>query len=396
MYQFHQISVVKSVTIQPYKASYQTNRPTYAPLTWSISIGMDDTNMHWTSDLITIPNEHRTFTIDVTPNIIIGTHLKINLIGRHSDAIQPNDNLYYTVIEHLNCIGTPLACIDNTLLAISIVQFEVLCKKKQMKINENNKVIEIDEEQEKKEEQMYLNKYEEYKKDKNVMELIQNKNEKEIVMDKIKNNLKKGEIKESIKLMLTSMEYRCIDVFQLFVNEGNNVLMAYFQYLLKNPVIILTKYETIKLVEVLLTTTDKREITQRLMLIPLWLEQERITLSEELADLIRQYDVQIACSLYLSQPVPDKFIDCLCELKEYRKIVVYSRHYPINFISLIEKVMKISKQEAIKFAIVVHELQPNALNWNEVLGLFDVQAQNQDTLNVLRSLLQKLVNSNVQ
>jgi hypothetical protein len=55
------------------------------------------------------------------PEIVIGGFMRIDLYGRQST--QPEDDLYYTVLQTVKAVGLPIGSISDELLSSSMIIF---------------------------------------------------------------------------------------------------------------------------------------------------------------------------------------------------------------------------------------------------------------------------------
>eukprot|EP00466_Bigelowiella_natans_P008352 jgi/Bigna1/89839/estExt_fgenesh1_pg.C_560098 len=103
------ITVVSSVSIKPYRASYQLGQPCYAPRYVRISTGFSPDKATWTSAPMPCRNEPVLQTFEISPRIVCGSFIKIELLERCQT--QREDNLYYIVLERVIVNGIPLGAL---------------------------------------------------------------------------------------------------------------------------------------------------------------------------------------------------------------------------------------------------------------------------------------------
>lgn len=109
--------IVKQVIIQPFKAFFQHGLPCYAPQYVTVSVGFRQDQYHFTSPPFPVVNTPTEQTIDLAPLMIVGGFLKMDLYGRNTT--QPGDNLYYTVLDRVKCLGLPITTFFNNSENIS-------------------------------------------------------------------------------------------------------------------------------------------------------------------------------------------------------------------------------------------------------------------------------------
>ncbi|KMS65084.1 hypothetical protein BVRB_039610, partial [Beta vulgaris subsp. vulgaris] len=83
-----------------------------------------------------------------------------------------------------------------------------------------------------------------------------------------------------------------------------------------------------------------------------WIAEGKLEFSEELGDLLRQFDIKLACSVYLRANCPDKVIICFLQLGEFDKIIAYAanvKHTP-DYAMLLQQLHRINRDQALSFA----------------------------------------------
>ncbi|CAG8838519.1 27143_t:CDS:2, partial [Racocetra persica] len=93
-------------------------------------------------------------------------------------------------------------------------------------------------------------------------------------------------------------------------------ILQYFGIILEKGE--LNKYESLELARPVLAQGRKQ-------LLEKWLKEDKLECSEELGDIVRQYDLTLALSVYLRANVPNKVIACFAETGQYSKIVLYAK-----------------------------------------------------------------------
>lgn len=72
-----------------------------------------------------------------------------------------------------------------------------------------------------------------------------------------------------------------------------------------------------------------------------WVKNNKLTMTDELGDLIKQYNPQMALKIYQNSGSPDKVIQGLIEANQFDKIVPYCQqtgHKP-DFMKILRAVM---------------------------------------------------------
>ncbi|KAJ3020908.1 hypothetical protein HKX48_009511 [Thoreauomyces humboldtii] len=108
------VCLIQSVTIRPYKATYQRGMPTYAPRTLEIAVGVstDPEGMHFWTPAMHVDNVEEEQVFVLTPSIAVGGFLHLRMAGRSQR--QPGDQLWYTVLQSVSCMGLPLGLIGRS------------------------------------------------------------------------------------------------------------------------------------------------------------------------------------------------------------------------------------------------------------------------------------------
>ncbi|KAL9558012.1 hypothetical protein MBANPS3_001112 [Mucor bainieri] len=120
-------------------------------------------------------------------------------------------------------------------------------------------------------------------------------------------------------------------------------ILQYFGTLLEKGV--LNKYESLELAKPILTQNRKP-------LLEKWLKEDKLQCSEELGDLVKQYDSLLALSVYLRAEVPNKVVLCMAENRQYDKILAYAKTvgYSPDYASLLYNIARTEPEKATEFA----------------------------------------------
>lgn len=129
-------------------------------------------------------------------------------------------------------------------------------------------------------------------------------------------------------------------------------ILQYFSILLDNDK--LNKYESIELGKPVLQQ-NKQQLFEN------WLNQDKITYSEELGDIVKPFDAKLALRIYLgssnngenSTPsINNKIIICLAELNQFDKIIPFCEkvNYSPNYLVLIQMISRSAPDKAVEFA----------------------------------------------
>ena len=89
----------------------------------------------------------------------------------------------------------------------------------------------------------------------------------------------------------------------------------------------------------------------------------KLECSEELGDLVKVTDTNLALSVYLRATVPNKVIQCFAETNQFQKIILYAKKtgYQPDYINLLRQVIRTSPDQVATFAqMLVADEEPLA------------------------------------
>ena len=130
-------------------------------------------------------------------------------------------------------------------------------------------------------------------------------------------------------------------------------ILQYFGTLLEKGQ--LNKFESIELARPVLVQGRKQ-------LLEKWLKEDKLECSEELGDIVRGHDMNLALSVYLRANVPSKCVACFAELGQPEKILLYAKrvNYTPDYASLLQHITRNSPDKGVEFAtsLVNDEMGP--------------------------------------
>ncbi|CAO3564591.1 unnamed protein product [Mortierella alpina] len=123
-------------------------------------------------------------------------------------------------------------------------------------------------------------------------------------------------------------------------------ILQYFGILLEKGE--LNKYESLELAKPVLVQGRKQ-------LLEKWLKEDKLECSEELGDIVKQHDLNLALSVYLRANVPNKVIACFAETKQYPKIILYANKvgYTPDYAVLLQHIMRMDPDNGTEFATLL-------------------------------------------
>ncbi|KAG0004877.1 hypothetical protein BGZ79_007776 [Entomortierella chlamydospora] len=123
-------------------------------------------------------------------------------------------------------------------------------------------------------------------------------------------------------------------------------ILQYFGILLEKGE--LNKHESLELARPVLAQGRKQ-------LLEKWLKEDKLECSEELGDIVKQQDSNLALSVYLRANVPNKVIACFAETKQYPKIILYANKvgYTPDYAVLLQHIMRMDPENGAQFATLL-------------------------------------------
>ncbi|KAI9834864.1 MAG: hypothetical protein M1819_002772 [Sarea resinae] len=122
-----------------------------------------------------------------------------------------------------------------------------------------------------------------------------------------------------------------------------SVILQYFGMLLDKG--SLNKHESLELVRPVLAQNRKH-------LLEKWLNENKLECSEELGDIVRLHDLNLALSIYLRANIPHKVVAAFAETGQFDKILPYSKQsgYQPDFTQLLQNIVRVNPEKGAEFA----------------------------------------------
>ncbi|KAH8602632.1 hypothetical protein B0O99DRAFT_697070 [Bisporella sp. PMI_857] len=122
-----------------------------------------------------------------------------------------------------------------------------------------------------------------------------------------------------------------------------SLILQYFGMLLDKGT--LNKHETLELVRPVLAQNRKH-------LLEKWMKENKLDCSEELGDIVRPHDLNLALSIYLRANAPGKVVAAFAETGQFEKILPYSTQvgYQPDFVQLLQHIVRINPEKGAEFA----------------------------------------------
>lgn len=159
-----------------------------------------------------------------------------------------------------------------------------------------------------------------------------------------------GDWTEATKIAATSPRgfLRTPDTINIFKNAGQaggqmSVILQYFGSLLDRGG--LNRFESLELVRPVLQQGRKH-------LLEKWMKEEKLECSEELGDLVRLHDINLALAIYMKAQVPPKVLAALAETGQFEQILPYARQvgYRPDFTQLLQNLTRINPEKGAELA----------------------------------------------
>ncbi|GMS88450.1 hypothetical protein PENTCL1PPCAC_10625, partial [Pristionchus entomophagus] len=147
-------------------------------------------------------------------------------------------------------------------------------------------------------------------------------------------------------------------------------VLVYFSTLLEQGK--LNKYETLELCRPVIAQ-QKKDLLNK------WLTEQKLECSEELGDMVRPLDAQMALSIYLRGNVPHKVVQCFAETGQFDKIIMYAKRvgFEPDYLFQLRAVLRSNPEMGAKFAqmLVTEGGEEPLADINQIIDCFmEVQA----------------------
>ncbi|KAJ3372990.1 hypothetical protein HDU91_001672 [Kappamyces sp. JEL0680] len=174
-----------------------------------------------------------------------------------------------------------------------------------------------------------------------------------LVVDRFNQCMAMGNFNEAAKIAATSPNAilrtpATIERFKTCPVAPGQVspILQYFGILLEKGE--LNKFESIELARPVLQQGRKN-------LLEKWLKEDKLNCSEELGDIVKQFDQTMALSVYLRANVPSKVVSCFAETGQYNKIILYAQKvgYQPDYAYLLQFILRADPDKGGEFATLL-------------------------------------------
>lgn len=193
-----------------------------------------------------------------------------------------------------------------------------------------------------------------------------------LVLERFNQCIQTGNYSEAAKIAATSpnamlRNAETVERFRQITAPPGQIspILQYFAILIEKG--DLNKFESIELAKPVLQQG-------RTQLLEKWLKADKLFCSEELGDVVKQYDATLALSVYLRSNSPAKVVSCFAETGQYNNIVLYSQKvgYQPDYQYLLQYILRIDPDKGTEFARMLINGEGGALVKLE--GIVDVFA----------------------
>lgn len=162
--------------------------------------------------------------------------------------------------------------------------------------------------------------------------------------------MSQGNYQEAAKVAADSPRgfLRTSDTIQRFKNAGQgsgqlSVILQYFGMLLDRGK--LNRYESVELTRPVLAQNRKN-------LLEKWMNEGKIESSEELGDIVRLHDLEMALKIYRDANVPAKTVAAMAETGRFEEILPYARQvgFQPDFVGLLQHIVRVNPEKGAEFA----------------------------------------------
>ncbi|KAI9890023.1 MAG: hypothetical protein M1814_004539 [Vezdaea aestivalis] len=183
--------------------------------------------------------------------------------------------------------------------------------------------------------------------------------------------LAQGNYSEAAKIAANSprgflRNTKTIETFKNVPNAQGQlpVILQYFGILLDKGT--LNRVESIELVRPVLQQNRKH-------LLDKWMKEGKLESSEDLGDLVRIHDINLALEIYLQANVPHKVVAAYAETGQFEQILPYSKKsgYTPDFTNLLQNIVRINPEKGAEFATALaNEPSGSLVDIDRVVDVF--------------------------
>ncbi|KAJ7546238.1 hypothetical protein O6H91_08G031500 [Diphasiastrum complanatum] len=128
----------------------------------------------------------------------------------------------------------------------------------------------------------------------------------------------------------------------------------------------LNAYESLELSR-LVVNQNKKNLLEN------WLAEDKLECSEELGDLVKTVDNDMALKIYIKARATPKVVAAFAERREFDKILIYSKQvgYTPDYLFLLQSILRSDPQGAVNFALMLSQMEGGSpIDYNTITDLF--------------------------
>jgi len=193
----------------------------------------------------------------------------------------------------------------------------------------------------------------------------------DLYLQQFNNFLQQMNIDQAVKIAVDSPQGilrtpQTVQRFQRLPQLPNQkpALSQYFQYIIEKDQ--LNNYESVELAKIVLQKPGGVEYLKKLF------TENKMEASEELGDIIAQFNNELAMKIYLGAKAHEKIINNLLSVGDYVRVLQYCQKvgYQPNYLDLFKRIVQLNPNVADKFAVMLNEKPETALDANVVVDIF--------------------------
>ncbi|XWS29035.1 hypothetical protein CRYUN_Cryun25bG0122100 [Craigia yunnanensis] len=104
-----------------------------------------------------------------------------------------------------------------------------------------------------------------------------------------------------------------------------------------------------------------------------WLAEDKLECCEELGDLVKTVDNDLALKIYIKARATPKFVASFAERREFDEILIYSKQvgYTPDYLFLLQTILRTDPQGAVNFALMMSQMEGGCpVDYNTITDLF--------------------------
>eukprot|EP00475_Leptophrys_vorax_P000565 TRINITY_DN1030_c0_g1_i2.p1 TRINITY_DN1030_c0_g1~~TRINITY_DN1030_c0_g1_i2.p1 ORF type:complete len:334 (-),score=60.80 TRINITY_DN1030_c0_g1_i2:99-1100(-) len=106
IYQFSTLTVLTSIRVTPFRATYQPGMPTFAPKAVQVTCALDEEfkMITFSTNALPLQNTGDHYEVSFNSFLVLGQYVRLNLLGKYQK--QKRGGLYFVALERVRFFGT--------------------------------------------------------------------------------------------------------------------------------------------------------------------------------------------------------------------------------------------------------------------------------------------------